>query len=94
MNLLVSLALLSVKHFVAFNMAEVAHVADISECKVVVEASLAGPVTNSLLDLLGDNWGGFGCAAMFLWGLDFLRFGFVGGLLEESLLFELGSLVW
>ena len=46
------MALLTVEHFVALDVAHVAHVANISECEVVVEASLASPITNSLLDLL------------------------------------------
>ena len=37
-----------IEHLVAFNMAEVAHVADISESIVVVEAPLASPVADSL----------------------------------------------
>ena len=44
--------LLVVEHFVALNVAEVAHVAHISECIVVIEASLASPVANSLLVLI------------------------------------------
>ena len=57
------MALLTVEHFVALDVAEVAHVADISECEVVIEASLAGPVTNSLLDLLGRGSVGLGTTA-------------------------------
>jgi hypothetical protein len=71
--LLESLALLSVEHLTALDMAEVAHVANISECEVVVEASLASPVTNSLLDFLGDDGGGFSCTA-WLFGLNGLNF--------------------
>ena len=41
-----------VQHLITFNMAQIAHVAHLSECIVVVEASLAGPVTDSLLLLL------------------------------------------
>ena len=38
---------MAVKHIIAFDMAHVAHVTNISECKVVVEAPLAAPVTHS-----------------------------------------------
>jgi len=41
-----------IKHLVALNVAEVAHVADVSECVVVIEASLAGPVADSFTFLL------------------------------------------
>ena len=41
-----------VQHLVAFNVTKIAHVAHLSECIVVVEASLTGPITNSLLLLL------------------------------------------
>lgn len=47
------MALLSVEHFVALNMAEIAHIAYVSKGEVVIEASLASPVSDSLLDLLG-----------------------------------------
>ena len=55
------MALLTVEHFVALDVAKVAHVANISECEVVVEAPLASPVSNSLLNLLRD-WGAGGLA--------------------------------
>lgn len=90
LNLLESLALLSVKHFIAFDVAHVAHVAYISEGKVVVEASLAGPVTNSLLDLLGGSWC-FRCTARLL-GINFFRFGIFRIFLKETFLFEFSSL--
>jgi len=90
LNLLESLALLSVKHFIAFDVAHVAHVAHISEGKVVVEASLAGPVTNSLLDLLRGSWG-FSCTARLL-GINFFRFGIFRIFLKETFLFEFSSL--
>jgi len=90
LNLLVSLALLSVKHFIAFDVAHVAHVAHISEGKVVIEASLAGPVTNSLLDLLGGSWG-FRCTARLL-DINFFRFGVFRIFLKETFLFEFSSL--
>lgn len=44
-----SVRLLLIKHFVTFSVGEVAHVAYFAETEVVVEASLAGPVSNSLL---------------------------------------------
>lgn len=47
-----SLLLLIVEHLIAFDMAEIAHIAHISESVVMVEASLASPVTHSLLVLL------------------------------------------
>ena len=46
-----SLLLLVVEHLVAFDVAQIAHVAYVSERVVVVEASLAGPVANSFLVL-------------------------------------------
>lgn len=84
------MALLSVKHFIAFDVAHVAHVAHISEGKVVIEASLAGPVTNSLLDLLGGSWG-FRCTARLL-DINFFRFGVFRIFLKETFLFEFSSL--
>jgi hypothetical protein len=47
-----SILLLAVKHLVALDVAQVAHVAYISESVVVVEAPLAGPITHSFLVLL------------------------------------------
>ena len=44
-----SALLLLVEQLVALDVAEVAHVADVSERKVVVEASLTGPVADTLL---------------------------------------------
>lgn len=63
---LISLALLTVEHFVALDMAKVAHVADVSEGEVVVEASLASPVTDSLLNFLGKRGSVFVATALFL----------------------------
>jgi hypothetical protein len=99
LNLFESLGLLSIKHFAALDVAHVAHVANISECEVVVEASLAGPVTNSLLDLLRRSWSGLRCTALLLLdGLTVFTFGNVGFnfliVLQKSLLLGIGSLVW
>lgn len=95
LNRLIPLALLAVEHFVALDVAKIAHVADVSEGEVVVEASLASPVTDSLLNFLGRSRGGFGGTAWFLlaWliGINIaLSFHF----LQETLLFSLGSLSW
>ena len=54
------MALLTVEHFVALDVAEIAHVAYISEGEVVIEASLANPVTNSLLNFLSRGSVGLG----------------------------------
>lgn len=51
-NCLHSALLLVVEHFVALDVAEVAHVAHISESVVVVETSLTSPVSNSFLILI------------------------------------------
>jgi hypothetical protein len=45
----ISRLLLLVEHAVRLDVAHIAHVAGLSEREVVVEAPLAGPVTNSLL---------------------------------------------
>ena len=89
------MALLTVEHFVALDMAQIAHVANISEGEVVVEASLASPVSNSLLDLLDRGGVGLGGAASFLLTLVFgvLIFTCCLNFLQETLLFSLGSLV-
>lgn len=44
-----SVLLLVVEHLVALNVAQIAHVAHISECVIVIETSLACPITNSFL---------------------------------------------
>jgi hypothetical protein len=44
-----AVALLLVQHFVTLLVVQVAHVANISETKVVIETPLAGPVSYSLL---------------------------------------------
>ena len=90
------MALLTVEHFVALDVAHVAHVANVSEGEVVVEASLASPVTNSLLDLLGRGGGGLGRAASILLASFFRVVGFITSLhfLQETLLLSLGSLSW
>lgn len=89
------MALLTVKHFVALNVAQVAHVAYVSEGEVVVEASLASPVTHSLLDLLARSGVVLGGTAAFLlasvFGVLLITWCL---LLQETLLFSLGSLVW
>lgn len=73
-------------------MAHVAHVADTSESEVVVEASLAGPVTDSFLDLFGVSGGG-GNLRIFAFNDAFnLGGGFL--VLKETLLLGIGSLVW
>ena len=73
-------------------MAHVAHVAHISESEVVVEASLAGPVTNSFLDLF-VSWG-LWWAALFFFALSW-GFSLSGVfLLKETFLLGIGSLVW
>ena len=41
--------LLVVEHLVALNVAQIAHIAHISECIIMIEASLACPITNSFL---------------------------------------------
>jgi len=51
-NRLHSALLLIVQHLVALDVAEVAHVAHISESVVVVKTSLTSPVTYSLLILV------------------------------------------
>lgn len=77
-------------------MAEIAHVAYISEGKVVIEASLAYPVTNSLLNFLSRGSVGLGWAASFL----LTRFFWLVvitcclNFLQETLLLSLGSLSW
>ena len=89
------MALLTVKHFVALNVAQVAHVAYISEGEVGVEASLTCPVTYSLLYLLGRSGVGLGATAAFLvarvYGVLLITLCL---LLQGTLLFSLGSLVW
>ena len=57
-------------------MAHVAHVAYISESEVVVEASLARPITNSLLDLL-VSWSSLRAAFFFTLGGVFYMLGVV-----------------
>jgi len=76
-------------------MAKVAHVAYISEGEVVIEASLACPVTNSLLNLFSRSRVDFGTTACFFLA-NFFNWLLVTclDLLQETLLFSLGSLVW
>ena len=89
------MALLTVEHFVALDVAQIAHVADISEREVVVETSLACPVTNSLLDLLARSSVALGAASFLLKVvIGVLIFTCSLYFFQETLLLSLGSLVW
>ena len=87
--------LLRENHLVALALCALALVAHFSEGEVVVEASQASPVSNSLLDLLDRGGVGLGGAASFLLTLVFgvLIFTCCLNFLQETLLFSLGSLV-